>query len=170
MKVTTFALIAAVSSSAAMPFVSSSAVAQTFVKKLAVRATFDPNPPSAKGADKIIISVKDASGKPVSGATVKIATSMPTMSMKGADMVARDSGHGTYTVDAKLNCDQMGLRYYGKRSGPDRYDTCRERCKVTKSMRACREQRIVLVSFNFNRLAVVRCRSTSYEYVLCLIA
>ncbi len=28
---------------------------------------------------------------------------MPTMSMKGADMVARDSGHGTYTVDAKLN-------------------------------------------------------------------
>lgn len=104
MNVTSFALVAAASLSVVITQVESPVVAaQAQAKKLAVSATFNPNPPSAKGVDKIIVSVKDASGKPVSGAMVKIATSMPTMSMKGAEMVAHDSGHGKYTADAKLN-------------------------------------------------------------------
>lgn len=104
MNVTFFAFVVAASLSVSITQLESPvAAAQTQAKKLAVSASFNPNPPSAKGVDKIIVSVKDASGKPVSGAIVKIATSMPTMSMKGAEIVAHDSGHGMYTADAKLN-------------------------------------------------------------------
>jgi len=103
MNFTPFALAAAVSLSASAPqFAPCAANAQTPAKRLAVSAAFNPNPPSAKGPDTIVVSVKDASGKPLSGATVKIATSMPTMSMKGANLIARDSGHGTYIAVAKL--------------------------------------------------------------------
>lgn len=71
---------------------------------LAVSAAFTPDPP-AKGTDTITVTVKDASGNPVHGAQVKIATNMPTMSMKGPDLAPNDNGDGTYTVSAKLDYD-----------------------------------------------------------------
>lgn len=103
MRLTAIALVVAFSVGTAVTQSSSSVgAAQTQQKKLAVDATFSPNPPTAKGTEKIIVSVRDTFGRPVSDATVKISTSMPTMSMKGSEFVARDGGHGTYTADAKL--------------------------------------------------------------------
>ena len=84
------------------PSLCTAAAAQTSPTRLVVNATFTPNPPSARGTETIVVSVRDAAGKSVSGATVEIATSMPTMSMKGARLVARESGRGTYTAHAKL--------------------------------------------------------------------
>lgn len=104
MNVSSFALGAALIVGASTMHVATPvAAAQSPAKQLAVSATFSPDPPSAKGMGTIIVSVKDASGKPVSGASVKIATSMPTMSMKGADLVAHESGHGRYTAAVKLD-------------------------------------------------------------------
>ncbi len=50
----------------------------------------------------MIVTVKNAAGAPVHGAAVKIATSMPTMSMKGADIIVREHGNGTYIANPKL--------------------------------------------------------------------
>ncbi len=69
---------------------------------LAVTAAFVPDPP-AQGLETITVTVKDASGAPVRGAHVRIATNMPAMSMKGPELTARDNGDGTYTTSAKLN-------------------------------------------------------------------
>lgn len=104
MNFTSVALVVATSLSVLIVRTAAPATAaQTQGNALVVSAAFNPNPPSAKGTDRIIVSVRDASGKPVRGATVKIATSMPTMAMKGADVVARESSPGTYTANAKLN-------------------------------------------------------------------
>ncbi len=70
---------------------------------LAVTATLTPNAPTAKRPANVAITVKDASGKPVTGAMVRVVTSMPTMSMKGVDLIARDTGRGTYSAVTKLN-------------------------------------------------------------------
>ena len=102
MNVTSFALILAASSSISIAQ-SSVATARTQAKTLVVGAAFNPDPPSANGVAQIVVRVRDASGKLLSGATVTIATSMPTMSMKGADIVAHDSGRGTYTANTKLH-------------------------------------------------------------------
>jgi YtkA-like/Invasin, domain 3 len=69
---------------------------------LAVTAAFTPDPPT-QGSDTITVTLKDASGNPVHGAQVKIATNMPTMSMKGPDLTPKDNGDGTYTTSAKLD-------------------------------------------------------------------
>jgi nitrogen fixation protein FixH len=61
----------------------------------------DPSPPKA-GHEKLTVTVKDADGNPVRGATVKIATNMPMMTMKGPDLTAHDKGDGTYVADADL--------------------------------------------------------------------
>jgi len=70
--------------------------------KLTVAAAFDPAPPK-QGDETITVTVKDASGKPVKGAIVKVASNMPTMSMTGPTLTAQDSGNGTYVAKAKLN-------------------------------------------------------------------
>ena len=69
---------------------------------LSVTSAFSPNPPTSHGDDTIVVTVKDAAGHPVRGAKVKIATSMPTISMKGGDLVAKDHGDGTYMAVTKL--------------------------------------------------------------------
>ncbi|GAC1306738.1 MAG: hypothetical protein NVS2B3_04160 [Vulcanimicrobiaceae bacterium] len=102
MKFTAIALVVAASLGSAVTQTPAQA-AQTQQSMLAVDATFSPNPPTAKGTEKIVVRVRDASGKPVSGATVKIATSMPTMSMKGESVIARERGHGAYAADVRLN-------------------------------------------------------------------
>lgn len=70
--------------------------------KLNVAAAFSPAPPK-KGLETITVTVKDASGKPVKRATVKIASNMPTMSMSGPTLMARETGNGTYSAKANLN-------------------------------------------------------------------
>jgi len=47
--------------------------------------------------------VKDAAGKPVKGAVVKVASNMPSMSMSGPTLTARAAGNGTYVAKANLN-------------------------------------------------------------------
>lgn len=49
------------------------------------------------------MTVKDATGKPVKGATVAIGSNMPTMSMSGPTLKAKDNGDGTYTAPANIN-------------------------------------------------------------------
>ena len=63
---------------------------------------FSPDPPK-QGPETITITAKDASGNPVKGATVKIVTKMPTMSMSGPTLTATDNGEGTYAAQTNLN-------------------------------------------------------------------
>ncbi|MBC5810110.1 MAG: FixH family protein [Candidatus Eremiobacteraeota bacterium] len=70
--------------------------------KLVVSAAFTPAPPK-KGFDLITVTVKDLRGKPVTGASVKISSNMPSMAMSGPTLVAREAGHGKYVVRANLN-------------------------------------------------------------------
>ena len=67
-----------------------------------VATRFSPDPPK-QGAETITVDVKDASGGPVKGATVKIASKMPSMSMTGPTLTATDNGDGTYSAQANLN-------------------------------------------------------------------
>ncbi|HVA29547.1 MAG TPA: FixH family protein [Candidatus Baltobacteraceae bacterium] len=69
--------------------------------QLSVTAAFSPNPPK-QGSEAIIVSLKDADGKPVTGATVRIVTTMPAMSMTGPNAIAKDNGDGTYTANLVL--------------------------------------------------------------------
>jgi nitrogen fixation protein FixH len=67
-----------------------------------VTTRFLPDPPQ-KGSETITFTIKDASGNPVKGATVSVATNMPTMSMAGPKLSANDTGDGTYAVQTNLN-------------------------------------------------------------------
>jgi len=69
---------------------------------LQLSAALSPSPPR-QGPEVVTIAVKDPTGKPVSGATVKVASSMPTMSMTGPTVSARESKPGVYTAKINLN-------------------------------------------------------------------
>jgi YtkA-like/Invasin, domain 3 len=69
---------------------------------LSVSTSFDPKPPH-QGLETITVTVKDAMGKPVKGAKVKLATNMPMMSMAGPTLTAQDNGDGTYSAQTNLN-------------------------------------------------------------------
>ena len=68
---------------------------------LAITTAFSPNPPK-QGSEAIVVTLKDASGKPVTGATVKVTSTMPSMSMAGPSADAKDNGDGTYTANMVL--------------------------------------------------------------------
>ena len=68
---------------------------------LTLSTSLDPNP-AHQGPETITISVKDAAGKPVKAAKVKIGTSMQ-MSMAGPTLTAQDNGDGTYSAQTNLN-------------------------------------------------------------------
>ena len=85
---------------------SSSSMMPTGNGGLSVSTMFDPNPPH-KGPETIMVTVKDAAGKPVKGAKVKIVTNMPTMSMAGPTLTAQDNGDGTYSAQTNLNYATM---------------------------------------------------------------
>ena len=70
--------------------------------RLAVVAKFSPNPPK-RGLETIVISIQDALGKPVKGASVKVASNMPAMSMGGPSLAAKDNGDGTYSATFNVN-------------------------------------------------------------------
>ncbi len=67
-----------------------------------VATQFSPEPPK-QGPETITVTVKDASGTAIKGATVKIVTKMPTMSMTGPTLAATDNGDGTYAAQMNLN-------------------------------------------------------------------
>jgi nitrogen fixation protein FixH len=67
-----------------------------------VSTTFSPDPPK-QGTQTITIGLKDAAGSPVKGASVTIATNMPSMSMAGPTLTAADNGDGTYSAQTNLN-------------------------------------------------------------------
>ena len=68
---------------------------------LAITTNFSPNPPK-QGSEEIVVTLKDASGNPVTGASVKITSTMPSMSMTGPRADAKDNGDGTYTANLVL--------------------------------------------------------------------
>lgn len=68
----------------------------------AVATQFSPSPPK-EGPETITVSVKDANANPAEGAAVKIATKMPSMSMRGPTLTATDNGDGTYSAQTNLN-------------------------------------------------------------------
>ena len=67
-----------------------------------VATQFSPDPPK-KGPETITVTVKDAGGAPVKGASVSIISNMPTMSMAGPTLSATDNGDGTYSTQTNLN-------------------------------------------------------------------
>jgi nitrogen fixation protein FixH len=69
---------------------------------LKVSASLTPTPPK-QGRAVITVSVKDHAGMPVKGATVKIASNMPSMSMTGPSVVAHETAPGTYIANENLN-------------------------------------------------------------------
>ena len=98
------ALLATVAACASKSDTSSSTTttqAQT-AGPFSVATQFSPDPPK-QGPETITVTVKDASGNAVKGATVKIVTKMPTMSMSGPTLAATDNGDGTYAAQTNLN-------------------------------------------------------------------
>lgn len=75
--------------------------AQT-VGNISVATQFSPDPPK-QGPERITVTVKDTAGNPVKGASVKIMSKMPTMSMDGPTLTATDNGDGTYAAQTNLN-------------------------------------------------------------------
>jgi YtkA-like protein len=69
---------------------------------LKVSTVFTPNPPR-QGPEAITVTVRDADGNAVRGATITITANMPDMSMKGPKLTAQDNGDGTYSARANLN-------------------------------------------------------------------
>ncbi|MDQ6943176.1 MAG: FixH family protein [Candidatus Eremiobacteraeota bacterium] len=102
--VISFVLVAAFTGCASKSDTSSSttaAQAQT-VGPFSVATQFAPDPPK-QGPETITVTVKDAGGNPVKGASVKIVTKMPTMSMSGPTLTTTDNGDGTYAAQTNLN-------------------------------------------------------------------
>ncbi len=75
--------------------------APTGTQSIAITMAFAPNPPR-KGTETLIVTLRDGSGNPVKGATVKVDTTMPAMSMTGPSAVAKGNGDGTYTARLAL--------------------------------------------------------------------
>ncbi|HZZ01263.1 MAG TPA: FixH family protein [Candidatus Baltobacteraceae bacterium] len=69
---------------------------------LTIGVAFAPDPPK-QGPTSITVTVKDAQGKPVPDAAVQIEQTMPTMSMTGPTLTAKDDGDGTYSSLTNLN-------------------------------------------------------------------
>lgn len=70
---------------------------------IAIATAFKPDPPQ-KGAEVLTATLKDRTGALVNGATVKVDTTMPSMSMSGPSVTAHDNGDGTYSA-------RLGLQY-----------------------------------------------------------
>jgi len=74
---------------------------KTTQSPLSVTLSFAPNPP-VKGFDTLTVTVRDANGNPITGARVRIKTTMPSMSMSGPTFVLTDNGTGRYAVRGNL--------------------------------------------------------------------
>jgi len=97
----TIAILAAVLLAAGCATKSSTSQNAASSGSLVITTTVSPDPPK-KGNETLTVTLKDASGAAVKGAAVKIASSMPKMSMSGPSAVAIDNGNGTYTSTIPL--------------------------------------------------------------------
>lgn len=70
-------------------------------QRLNMAVSLSPNPPR-QGTDTVIVTLTDVANKPVTGAHASIATSMPTMSMRGPMVVAEPRGNGRYVASLKI--------------------------------------------------------------------
>jgi len=68
---------------------------------IAITTAFRPDPPQ-KGPETLTVSLKDGTGAPVKGASVKIETMMPSMAMRGPSVAAQGNGNGTYSAHLTL--------------------------------------------------------------------
>ena len=64
-----------------------------------VTATIAPNAPVARQASRLTVTVRDAQGAPVVGATIQAVSNMTTMDMGTTKLDLTDAGSGTYTGD-----------------------------------------------------------------------
>jgi Cu(I)/Ag(I) efflux system membrane fusion protein/cobalt-zinc-cadmium efflux system membrane fusion protein len=76
------------------------------VPSATIEMTSDPNPP-ARGKNKLHLTLKDSTGKPIAGAQVSVTfymAAMPSMGMAAmrAQVVAADQGNGIYAADLEL--------------------------------------------------------------------
>jgi hypothetical protein len=69
----------------------------TDTRGMQITLTTDPNPPHP-GPVTIIVELKDAQGRPVTGATVSVTTGMPSMGHGGPGGTFVDQGNGTYSA------------------------------------------------------------------------
>ena len=69
---------------------------------LNMAVTFSPNPPR-QGIETFNVMLTDGAHRPVKGAQVDIATSMPTMSMGGPTIKATPARPGVYVAKVNLN-------------------------------------------------------------------
>jgi hypothetical protein len=81
---------------------SSATVTSQHAGDFSVVTQFTPDPPK-QGPETITVIVKDAGGNMVKGATVRISSTMPAMSMTGPTLNATDNGDGTYAAQTNLN-------------------------------------------------------------------
>ncbi len=98
-------LVATIAACSSKSDTSSSATTTTQAQSaggFSVATQFSPDPPT-QGAQTITVTVKDAGGNPVKGATVKIGLKMPSMSMAGPNLTATDNGDGSYAAQTNLN-------------------------------------------------------------------
>jgi Cu(I)/Ag(I) efflux system membrane fusion protein/cobalt-zinc-cadmium efflux system membrane fusion protein len=78
----------------------------TSMPAAAVEMKTDPDPP-ARGRDRVRVTLRDASGKPITGANVSVTfymAAMPAMGMAAmrAQATATDQGNGVYASDIDL--------------------------------------------------------------------
>jgi nitrogen fixation protein FixH len=59
--------------------------------------------PAKQGTETLTVRLNDAQHRPVNGANVSIASSMPTMSMTGPTVRAASKGNGVYVATINLN-------------------------------------------------------------------
>lgn len=76
-------------------------IASLGAQPLNMAVTFSPNPPR-QGTETVIVTLTDGAHKPITGAHVSIATSMPSMSMTGPTVVAASKGNGRYVASVKI--------------------------------------------------------------------
>ncbi len=88
--------IALASAACAAPPAAAPAPAGTGTTEIAI--TTNPNPPTSAADTELVIDVKDASGQPLSGATVTVLADMAAHSMGLMQGQATDQGNGRYAT------------------------------------------------------------------------
>jgi hypothetical protein len=71
------------------------------VAGIAILARMAPLPLKAN-ANKLVLQMQRADGSPITGATVTAKTDMPTMSMPGPDLQAKETTPGSYELETNF--------------------------------------------------------------------
>lgn len=86
-----------------------------------VNIVVETNPtPAAMGDMELILTITDAQGNPIEGATVDVAVDHTDMSGMGMSGVATDQGSGKYSINANFNMSgSWQLTVYVRKDGLD---------------------------------------------------